>query len=306
MQHIDIATVKGAKANDRKSLAILAYDNATADPDSANWRAVADILRLAIPATKAKAAEIPADSRFAPWADQEIPFSGGCKRFGKSPIIVVTFADGEIVRCPAVTLPGKPVNIGRGLRVAISFYQCRIAARHGGRSDDSAIINVPDFVSIACETTATEYDPADCNARTAELRAGSFDHIAVRGAAETFPEETEDGTTTRADYVAAAYRLAIARLRLSVLPEGEDVRPLNREIAVCEMRMEGLSNLQIMARDREADRIAAAAPPADTTPPPVAPSFKVSPRFLSSTRLTVIPGRSPVAPSRSAAVLRVA
>lgn len=206
MLHVDMATVKGAKASDRKSLAILAYDNATADPAGANWRAVADILRLAIPNTKAKAAEIATDSRFAPWADYDVN-KISAKRLGKSPILVVTFADGEIVRTGAVSMPGKAVNIGRGLRIALAFYQCRISRRMGFFSDDSAIVNVPEFVSISCETTGDEFDVADCNARTAELRAGSFNLATATADAAILPEHD------RFSHVVLAFKAARHALR---------------------------------------------------------------------------------------------
>jgi hypothetical protein len=142
MQHIDLNAAKAAKASDRKSLAILAYDNATASPADANWRGVAELLRLALPNSKAKAETLETDSRYAPWADYPIPHNAGGKRLGKSPVCVVTFADGEVVRVPAVSLPGKAVNIGRALRVAVSFYHGRVVARvnslHIGAIGDNA------------------------------------------------------------------------------------------------------------------------------------------------------------------------
>src|SRR5581483_9627309 len=49
----------------------------------------------------------------------------------RNPTIVVTFADGIEVRAPAVSAKGKPVNIGRGLRVAIAFYVARICRQKG-------------------------------------------------------------------------------------------------------------------------------------------------------------------------------
>ncbi|WBU27569.1 hypothetical protein OOZ54_12780 [Rhodopseudomonas palustris] len=133
MQPVNPESVRAAKASDRKALAIIAYDNACADPQSANWRAVADMLRLALPATRTAKTAAPTSepSRFAPWSDYSVN-SVSCKRLGKSPIVVVTFADGEIVRAPAVSLPGKPINIGRALRVASAFYEGRIAIRYGG------------------------------------------------------------------------------------------------------------------------------------------------------------------------------
>lgn len=178
MQNIDLTAAKAAKATDRRALAILAYDNATADPAGANWRGVAELLRLALPNTKAKPAAIETDSRFAQWADYEIPHNASGKRLGKSPVVIVTFADGETVRAPAVSLPGKPVNIGRAVRVAESFYQGRIVARYNSLIPDNfgtallsvtdsefvASIPVPAVVSAVCETTGAEYSPDDCNA----------------------------------------------------------------------------------------------------------------------------------------------
>jgi hypothetical protein len=176
MQNIDLNAAKAAKASDRKALAILAYDNASADPENANWRGVAELLRLALPASKAKAETVATDSRYATWADYEIPQNASGKRLGKSPVVIVTFADGEIVRAPAVSLPGKAVNIGRALRVARSFYQGRIVALvneyaplHGFSrvsvtdSEFVATIPVPAVVSCVCETTGAEYDPAACS-----------------------------------------------------------------------------------------------------------------------------------------------
>ncbi len=202
MQQIDLATIKAAKATDRKALAIMVYDNACADPAGANWRSVADMLRLAIPATKAKAAtaEPVSEGGFAPWSEHDIPVFGHAKKFGKSPILVFTFADGEIVRAPAVSLPGKPVNLGRALKVAFAYYRGRMAHRCGAFSETASIVAVPEIVSAICETTGAVYDPADCSARTAELRSGSFDYAATLA---TAPEGAE-----RADYLRTAYLVA--------------------------------------------------------------------------------------------------
>ncbi|TAI67592.1 hypothetical protein [Bradyrhizobium sp. Leo170] len=323
MQQIDLIAAKAAKATERRTLAILAYDNACAEPDSANWRAVADLLRLALPNAKAGSAapkilEPETDPRFAQWADYVIPQSVSAKRLGKSPVIVVTFADGETVRAPAVSLPGKPVNIGRGLRVAIAFYQCRIATRCGGNSDYSACITVPEFVTVTCETTETEYDAAQCNAKSAKWRRGTFDASAAIAESASYPDETEDGALTRADFVKASYRLAVSRLRLAELPEGADARPLQYQIEECELRLAGWTPLQIRARwraredaEREAERLAAEAAHdaehADHASPPVVTSFKVNQAFLSTSRLTLVASNAQVAPSpRSNCILRIA
>lgn len=287
MQPIDLAAIKAAKATDRKTLAILAYDNATADPAGANWRSVADILRLAIPATKAKAAEIEADSPFAPWADYLIPPK---MKLGKSPVIVVALADGEVVRAPAVSIKGKPVNIGRGLRVAFAFYRARIAARAGEMSECSDCVMVPELVSIICETMATEYDAADCNARTAATRAGSFDGAKVAADSLAYPVKTDDGGLDRLKFIKASYRMAVARLRLSRPDAPEDTSDLDYLIENCTLRLAGWSMLQIKAKRRADDEAA-------RKPAPVAPAFKVPSRFLSSSHLTLVHSAVPVAPS---------
>lgn len=334
MQMIDIATVKAAKATDRKALAILAYDNATANPGGANWRAVADMLRLAMPASKAKPAETATDSRFAPWADYAIPKTATGQKLGKSPVIVVAFADGETVRAPAVSLPGKPLNIGRALRVAIAFYQCRIAGRMGANSDSAHVVAVPGILSATCETTGAEFDPADCSARTADARAGSFDYAAALAAA-TGANDFERGNclqkafgaavrdTRRASEPAADYtdddRAALAAWADGRPSIGEAIRDAGGEIwltagAAARLGWAVMTFWPDLA-DVELVPVAPAeiAPPppvaaAEMAPasPPATPTFRVPSRFLQSSRLNVVPLR-PVAPSRGgASILRVA
>lgn len=174
MQHIDLTAAKAAKASDRKALAILAYDNGCADPTAANWRGIADLMRLAIPATKSKPADIgESESKFAPWADYPIPHNASGKRLGKSPVVIVTFADGETVRAPAVSLPGKPLNIGRALRVARSYYHGRFVSRCNSYgyavssvcdSEFVDTIPVPAVVSAVCEASGAAFDPVACSA----------------------------------------------------------------------------------------------------------------------------------------------
>lgn len=307
MHKLDLATVKAAKATDRRALAILAYDNATAEPEGANWRAVADMLRLALPAPKAaKIPEgAPLDPRFTPWADYVIPQNVSAKRLGKSPIVVVTFADGETVRAPAVSLPGKPINIGRAVRVAIAFYQARMAWRAGETSDWSACVAVPAIVSLNCETTGAEYDPADCSTHSAEWRRGSYDAAAVAAESLSRPEKSDDGTLTRADFVKCAYRLAAARLRLDRGADDAAARDVERY----NLFLAGWTWLQIKAKwnaDDEAARKAKEAAERAAAAPPAAPTFRVRPGFLQSSRLSMASTASPVvASARPACVLRV-
>lgn len=100
-----------------------------------------------------------------------------------SPILVVTFEDGEVVRAPAVSLLKKPVNAGRGLRVAIAFYQARICRRNGLRNLPGTRPAVPEITSCICESTGETYDVAACNAKTVEDRKAQDWKIGRRGMA---------------------------------------------------------------------------------------------------------------------------
>jgi hypothetical protein len=305
MQNVDIETAKAAKASDRKALAILAFENACRDPEFSNWRGVAELLRLALPASKAKAvAAVETDSRFAPWAEYDIPQSVSNKRLGRSPVIVVTFADGETVRCPAVSLPGKAINIGRGLRIAFAYYRARIAWKAArAYIADGECVDVPELVSISCEATGADYDPADCNARTAAQRAGTFSlGDTVRDAtARALPGSSGDGSLTHGDYIAATFKLAASRLRLSRMTDETDARNLALSIEAFELRLTGMSQLQIIAKQSDDAHAKRKAETAKPVPPP---SHKPPSRFLNSSHLSLVhTERVPVTPS---CVLRVA
>lgn len=107
-----------------------------------------------------------------------------------SPVLVVTFADGEIVRAPAVSLLKKPVNLGRGLRVAIAFYQSRICRRKGLRYAPGTRLAVPEITACICEDTGEAYDAALCNAHTENERAAQDWRLRPsdpRGTSEVMP-----------------------------------------------------------------------------------------------------------------------
>ncbi|MGY4224355.1 hypothetical protein ACVMIH_001716 [Bradyrhizobium sp. USDA 4503] len=264
MQQIDLIAAKAAKATERRALAILAYDNAKQDPDGANWQGIADLLRLSLPSAKAKAAaaETGADNG-APWSDYDIPASA-TKRLGKSPIIVVTFFCGAVVRAPAVSLPGKPVNIGRGLRVAFAFYRARIAREFGKASAiGSDCVNVPAIVSAVCDATGAEYGADECNAKTAEFRRGGFDHVALSAEASALPEKAEAGELTRADFYRAQYLIASAEAEILAGANEDRAAELGAQINDYRARLGGLSWLEIEARRRAAIREAKAAAKAE-------------------------------------------
>lgn len=109
----------------KKSAALAAYRAAHND-QSTDWQAVAKMLADCIPATREKkSAEIlPRSDGFAPFADYPI---NKYKADRVGPTCVVTFADGQTVRMSCATLPNKPLNVGRGLRLAVAAWQSRRA-----------------------------------------------------------------------------------------------------------------------------------------------------------------------------------
>ncbi|MDI2074500.1 hypothetical protein [Bradyrhizobium sp. Mp27] len=334
MHQIDLTAARAAKASERKTLAILAYDNACQDPGAANWRAVADLLRLAIPATKAapKASAEAPESRFAPWADYAIPQSANGRRLGKSPVLTVTFACGAVVRAPAVSLPGKPLNIGRGLRIAFAYYRARIArAAAGAFSADSYIVTIPAIASIACDNGA-EFDATDCSERTAEARRGTFDAIALTAEAEALPEKAPDEGLTRTEFMRLQYGIALAEAEQAGADESRAAE-LSARIEDRRLRLSGMSRLEIDVRrmdiqaearrqadaaalaaekaaeaakaEAEAPRLrlvtAAEAPAEQPAAADVAPAARpaaprLAARFLASTSLGAPVARLPLAP----------
>jgi hypothetical protein len=101
------------------------------------------------------------------WSDYSVDHLSAFKI--RNPTIVVTFADGEIVRAPAISALNKPLNIGRGLRVAIAFYQARIAWRAALKNRPGFWRAVPAIASCVSETGET-FDAEQCTVRTAETR----------------------------------------------------------------------------------------------------------------------------------------
>ena len=70
--------------------------------------------------------------------------------------------------------PGKSLNIGRALRVAIIFYRSRrtVQQRYGFRDYDRAM-PVPEIFQVRCLETDELFDVDACNAHTAAERASS-------------------------------------------------------------------------------------------------------------------------------------
>src|SRR4051794_32048732 len=143
-----------------------AYEEATNSP-SPDWRAVAELFRAAVhvgPQREPKA-NAPAI------ADYNVD---RIKLKCRSPRIAVRFTDGEAVFTHVPSAPGKPLNVGRALRVAIVMYRSRrtVQQRLGFRDYDRAL-PVPDIYQVRCLETDQLFDADACNAHTMRERDSS-------------------------------------------------------------------------------------------------------------------------------------
>jgi hypothetical protein len=158
------------------ALAAFEREAAAASPD---WHGAALKLKAALESgrgsptliTRATAA-LPAP----PWHDYPVDHLSAFKT--RNPTIVVTFADGEVVRAPAVSALNRPLNIGRGLRVAIAFYQHRMRRRAGrvhsrapGWHYPDVFPSVPAITACVCAETGETFDAELCSLKTTESRA---------------------------------------------------------------------------------------------------------------------------------------
>lgn len=150
--------------------AIAAFEREAAS-DMPDWHRAALSLRQALTAQPLKRhVAFPAKSKvIAPpaWPDYAVDHLSAFKV--RNPTIIVTFADGEVVRAPAVSAFGKPLNIGRGVRVAIAFYQARIAWRAGLKNRPGFWRAVPAIAACISEDGET-FDAGQCTVRTIESR----------------------------------------------------------------------------------------------------------------------------------------
>ena len=99
-----------------------AYEVALNNPTAADWRAVAELMRAALASHRKRAPRPVVTDGWSAIADYPIT-RYRTDRVG--PTCVVTFADGEITRMSTATLPNKPLNVGRGLRLSIAAYEAR-------------------------------------------------------------------------------------------------------------------------------------------------------------------------------------
>jgi hypothetical protein len=144
----------------------LAYEAATNSP-CPDWRAVAELFRAAVGAgpKREPKANTPAI------ADYNVD---RIKLKCRSPRIAVRFMDGEAVFTHVPSAPGKPLNVGRALRVAIVMYRSRrtVQQRLGFHDYDRAM-PVPDIYQVRCLETDELFDMEACNRHTAAERASS-------------------------------------------------------------------------------------------------------------------------------------
>ena len=103
-------------------------------------------------ADKAKIADYPVDR--AKWDKLQWP----------SPVVEFGFADSTVIRAPAVSLKGKPINVGRAARLACHFYESR------KRDKDGTPPFVPEIACAGIVDGDRDLDVAALNAATAEVR----------------------------------------------------------------------------------------------------------------------------------------
>jgi hypothetical protein len=141
-----------------------AYEAARNSP-CPDWRAVAELFRAAMQRANGATKQMP-DAL----PDYHVV---RVKLLCRSPRIAVRFMDGEAVFTHCPSAPGKPLNIGRALRVAIVMYRSRKAVqqRAGFTGYDRAIPVLPIF-QCRCLETNEAFDPDACNRHTAAVRAG--------------------------------------------------------------------------------------------------------------------------------------
>ena len=146
----------------------LAYETALGSP-CLDWRAVAELFRAAVRARANRPSK--ARSEVQEIADYDVD---RIKLKCRSPRIAVRFMDGEAVFTHVPSASGRPLNVGRALRVAIAMYRSRrtVQQRLGFREYDRAM-PVPEFYQVRCLETDELFNLNACNSHTAVERASS-------------------------------------------------------------------------------------------------------------------------------------
>src|SRR4051812_6328949 len=146
----------------------VAYD-AAINNSCPDWRAVAELFRGVVRAQPKRATKAASD--VPEIADYNID---RIKLKMRSPRLAVRFMDGEAVFTHVPSAPGKPLNVGRALRVAIAMYRSRrtVQRRLGFREYDRAM-PVPEIFQVRCLETDELFNVEACNRHTAAERASN-------------------------------------------------------------------------------------------------------------------------------------
>jgi hypothetical protein len=168
-----IPTSRARKSTSAAADALAAFEREAAS-DMPDWHRAALALKQAL-GSKSKGMAVTAIPRVKPlalppsrWHDYPVDRVNSFSI--RTDILIVTFADGEIVRAPAVSAKGKPTNIGRGLRIAIAFYQARACWRRSIKFRAGVHAAVPAIAACVCEDTGETFDAGECTVRTIETR----------------------------------------------------------------------------------------------------------------------------------------
>ena len=150
-----------------------AYDAALNSP-CPDWRAVTELFRAAMRTGPVRRAGKPTEGELADYNVDRV------RLMCRSPRIAVRFMDGEAVFTHVPSAPGKPLNIGRALRVAIVMYRSRKSVqRRAGFHEYERAMPVPEIFQVRCLETDELFDVSACNRHTAEHRQGSV--LEIRG-----------------------------------------------------------------------------------------------------------------------------
>jgi hypothetical protein len=144
----------------------LAY-GAALNSSCPDWRGVAELFRAALrPQRRPRQHTPPHHQEIADYNVDRVKLK--CR----SPRIAVRFMDGEAVFTHVPSAPGKRLNVGRALRVAICMWRYRVYRRLGYRQYEITI-PVPEIFQVRCLETDELFDVDACNAHTAAERASN-------------------------------------------------------------------------------------------------------------------------------------
>lgn len=154
--------------------ALAAFDAGAkgANPD---WEALGKALRASLasvspdhpalaPARRRRTGKPAATAGKAKIADYPVDHVNRDRLQWPSPIVEFIFADNTLIRAPAVSLKGKPVNVGRAARLACAFYESR------KRDKDGTPPFVPEIIAAAIVGGNPDIDVDAVNAATIDAR----------------------------------------------------------------------------------------------------------------------------------------